>query len=52
MLDEPDQPFYPAGYAEKWLPGVEERTVAGVNHYTATLAPAGSDAVAAAVRAG
>jgi pimeloyl-ACP methyl ester carboxylesterase len=50
MLDEPDKPFYPAGYASTWLPGVDERDVAGVNHYTITLARAGSDAVAAAVR--
>jgi lipase len=52
MLDEPDKPFYPPGYADKWLPGIEVREVPGVNHYTITLGPAGARAVAAAVRDG
>lgn len=50
MLDEPDKPFYPTGYAERQLPGAVEFTVPGVNHYTITLAPRGAAAVAAAVR--
>jgi pimeloyl-ACP methyl ester carboxylesterase len=49
MLNQPD-PFYPRGYASTWLPGVEERTVQGVNHYTIVLSPAGAAAVAMAVR--
>ena len=49
MLNE-ETPFYEAGYAGDWLPGVEERTVAGVNHYTIALGPTGASAVAAAVR--
>lgn len=50
MLDEPDKPFYPPGYPSRWLLGVEESTVEGVNHYTATLGPAGIDSVVSAVR--
>lgn len=50
MLDEPDRPLYPAGYAAQWLPGIVEVSVPGVNHYTITLSPAGASAVAAAVR--
>ncbi len=49
LLNE-EQAFYSAGYAQRWLPGVVERTVGGVNHYTITLGPAGAAAVAAAVR--
>lgn len=49
MLNE-ETPFYEAGYAGAWLWGVDERTVAGVNHYTITLGSAGAAAVAAAVR--
>jgi pimeloyl-ACP methyl ester carboxylesterase len=48
MLNEPE-PFYPPGYASEWLPGIEESTVDGVNHYTILLGPAGVSAVAAAV---
>ena len=51
MLNEPDKPFYPAGYAGTWLPGTPEVLVAGVNHYTITLGPAGASAVERAVRA-
>jgi lipase len=50
MFDEPT-PFYEPGYAEQWLPGVTERTVAGVNHYTILLTERGADVVADAVRA-
>jgi pimeloyl-ACP methyl ester carboxylesterase len=50
MLDQPDQPVYPPGWPSRWLPGLTESTVAGVNHYTITLGPAGAAAVAAAVR--
>ena len=49
MLNE-ETPFFAAGYAAIWLPGVVERTVAGVNHYTITLGPVGAAAVVAAVR--
>jgi pimeloyl-ACP methyl ester carboxylesterase len=49
MFDQPE-PMYPPGEAARWLPGVEERTVAGTNHYTIALSPAGAAAVAAAVR--
>jgi pimeloyl-ACP methyl ester carboxylesterase len=49
MFNEPT-PFYEPGYASTWLPGVTERTVNGVNHYTITLSEPGADAVAAAVR--
>lgn len=52
LLDQPDQPLYPPGWASRQLPGVAESTVAGSNHYTITLAPAGAAAVAAAVRTG
>jgi hypothetical protein len=51
MLDQPDQPFYPAGYAETWLPVITVRDVPGANHYTITLGEAGAAAVADAVRA-
>jgi lipase len=51
MLDEPDRPFYPPGYAARWLPGITEVEVPGVNHYTITLGPAGAAAVIDAVRA-
>lgn len=51
MLDQPDQPLYPPGWPAHWLPGVAESTVAGVNHYTITLGPAGAAAVVDAVRA-
>jgi lipase len=50
MFDE-TTPFYPPGYASTWLPGIDERAVAGVNHYTITLGPAGAAEVVAAVRA-
>jgi lipase len=50
LLDEPDRPFYPPGYGPKWLPGVDERTVPGVNHYTLVLGDAGAAVIAAAVR--
>jgi pimeloyl-ACP methyl ester carboxylesterase len=50
MLNE-ETPFYLAGYAGGWLPGVVEHTVAGVNHYSITLGPAGAAAVTTAVRA-
>ncbi|HLT10826.1 MAG TPA: alpha/beta hydrolase [Micromonosporaceae bacterium] len=43
-------PMYPAGEAARWLPGIQEITVADVNHYTITLCPTGADAVVAAVR--
>ncbi|HEY3007553.1 MAG TPA: alpha/beta hydrolase [Micromonosporaceae bacterium] len=49
MLDEPAG-FYEREYASAWLPGVSERTVPDVNHYTITLSGRGADAVAAAVR--
>jgi hypothetical protein len=42
--------MYAPGEAARWPPGVEERTVAGTNHYTIALGPAGAAAVAAAVR--
>nr|WP_260407599.1 alpha/beta hydrolase [Planomonospora venezuelensis] len=50
MLDEPDAPLYSPGRAAAWLPGTAESTVDGVNHYTITLGPRGSAAVAGAVR--
>jgi len=50
MLDEPDAPLNPPGHATHWLPGVDEREVPGVNHYTITLGPDGAAAVVAAVR--
>ncbi|HEX5541463.1 MAG TPA: alpha/beta hydrolase [Micromonospora sp.] len=50
MLDEPDAPLYPAGYAADWLPGSTEATVAEVNHYTILLGSAGAAAVVAAIR--
>jgi len=49
MLGDP-MPLYPEGYASRWLPGVAESTVAGVNHYTITLSEAGADAVVHTVR--
>jgi pimeloyl-ACP methyl ester carboxylesterase len=49
LLDQPE-PLYPPGWPQRWLPGAEESTVAGVNHYTITLGPAGAAAVVAAVR--
>jgi lipase len=50
VLDQPDQPMYPSGWASRWLPGVAETTVAGTNHYTITLGETGAAAVAGAVR--
>jgi lipase len=50
MLDQPDEPFYPRGYAEYWLPGVTVRDVPDTNHSTITFGAAGAAAVAAAVR--
>ncbi len=50
VLDQPEQPMYEPGWASRWLPGVTESTVGGVNHYTILLGPAGADAVVAAVR--
>ncbi|NUT34680.1 MAG: alpha/beta hydrolase [Hamadaea sp.] len=50
MLGAPP-PFYAQGYAERWLPGLVESTVEGVNHYTITLAGRGAEAVIRAVRA-
>jgi lipase len=50
VQDEPDRPFYRAGWPSRWLPGVGESTVEDVNHYTITLSEAGADAVEAAVR--
>ncbi|MGW4465274.1 alpha/beta hydrolase [Micromonospora sp. NPDC004704] len=52
MLDEPDKPLYPAGYAAHWLPGTVEETVPGVNHYTIALGDGGAAAIEAAVRTG
>lgn len=52
IQDEPDRPFYQPGWAERWLPGVIESTVDGMNHYTITLSGTGADAVAAALRPG
>lgn len=52
MLGDTDAPLYAAGEATRWLPGVVERDVSGVNHYTITLSPAGVREVAAAVRTG
>jgi hypothetical protein len=48
MLDA--EPMYPPGEAGRWFPGIEERDVPDVNHYTITLSPVGAQAVAAAVR--
>jgi lipase len=50
MLGDPT-PLYPSEYAQRWLPGVVESTVDGVNHYTITLADTGAEAVIRAVRA-
>jgi pimeloyl-ACP methyl ester carboxylesterase len=50
MMDEADRPFYQPGYPSRWLTGVEESTVDGVNHYTIVLGPVGAAAVASAVR--
>ena len=50
VLDQPDEPMYESGRASRWLPGVVESTVAGVNHYTITLSDAGAAAVIDAVR--
>jgi lipase len=50
MFDQPDQPFYPLGYASQWLPGITESTVPDTNHYTITLGSHGAAAVAAATR--
>ena len=52
MLGDADPPLYAPGDPSRWLPGVTEREVAGVNHYTITLSPAGVEAVAGAVRSG
>ncbi len=49
MLDQPE-PMYAPGEPSRWLPGIDERTVAGTNHYTIALSPTGAAAVAAAVR--
>lgn len=49
MFDEADRPLYQPGYASRWLPGIDERTVPDTNHYTITLGRAGADAVVAAV---
>lgn len=52
MLDQPE-PLYPEPVVEaasRALPALAVSTVAGVNHYTITLSPAGADAVAAALR--
>lgn len=49
MFDEPDRPLYQPGYASRWLPGVDERTVPDTNHYTITLGYAGAEAVVGAV---
>lgn len=51
MLDQAE-PFYGPGVASAAFPGIEERDVAGVNHYTVTLSPRGAAAVAEAVRGG
>jgi hypothetical protein len=51
MLNEPE-PFYPADYAERILPGVTERFVPDVNHYTIAMSPRGAAVVADAVRNG
>jgi lipase len=48
MMDA--EPMFPPGEASRWFPGITERDVAGVNHYTIGLSPAGARAVAAAVR--
>src|SRR5690606_29920298 len=50
VQDEPDRPFYRAGWPARWLPGVVKSTVEGMNHYTITLSEAGAAAVEAAVR--
>ncbi|RKR88061.1 pimeloyl-ACP methyl ester carboxylesterase [Micromonospora pisi] len=50
LLDEPDKPLYPDGYATHWLPGVREETVPGVNHYTIALGDTGAAAIESAVR--
>ena len=52
MLGDADKPLYQPGQPGQWLPGVVEHRVAGVNHYTITLSPAGVAAVADAVRTG
>lgn len=52
MLDEPDRPLYPVGYAAHWLPGTLEESVPGVNHYTIALGTTGAAAIEAAVRSG
>jgi lipase len=44
------EPMFAPGEATRWFPGVQERDVADVNHYTITLSPRGAEAVAAAVR--
>ena len=49
MFDQPE-PMYAPGEATRWLPGIDERTIAGTNHYTIALSPAGAAEVAAAVR--
>ena len=51
MFNEPE-PFYPADYVERWLPGAVERFVPGVNHYSITLTPPGAAVVADAIRSG
>jgi lipase len=52
MFGDADAPLYPAGQPSHWLPGVIEREVPGVNHYTIILGDAGVAAVADAVRTG
>jgi pimeloyl-ACP methyl ester carboxylesterase len=52
IQDEPDRPFYQPGWAQRWLPGVIESTVDGMNHYTITLSECGAAAVEAALREG
>jgi len=49
MLNQ-EEPFFRPGAAARAFPGVEERDVAGVNHYTITLSPRGARVVADAVR--
>jgi lipase len=48
MLDEPEG-LYAPGYPSQWLPGTQERTVAGVNHYSIVLGAEGAHVVADAV---
>ena len=50
MLAEPEG-LYAPGYPSHWLPGTQETTVSGVNHYSIVLAAEGARAVADSVPA-